>query len=75
MILAFAIPLQGTPRKPDLEEHSPLHRLEHLLHWPVGFLIVPLFGLVNAGVPLLGLRAEALVAPVTLGVGLGLLVG
>ncbi|AJR24689.1 MULTISPECIES: Na+/H+ antiporter NhaA [Sphingobium] len=75
VILAFAIPLQGTPRKPDLEEHSPLHRLEHLLHWPVGFLIVPLFGLVNAGVPLLGLRAEALVAPVTLGVGLGLLVG
>lgn len=75
VILAFAIPLQGTPGKPDLEEHSPLHRLEHLLHWPVGFLIVPLFGLMNAGVPLLGLRAEALVAPVTLGVGLGLLVG
>eukprot|EP00456_Euglypha_rotunda_P076565 TRINITY_DN7180_c0_g1_i10.p1 TRINITY_DN7180_c0_g1~~TRINITY_DN7180_c0_g1_i10.p1 ORF type:complete len:110 (-),score=20.00 TRINITY_DN7180_c0_g1_i10:11-340(-) len=39
VVLAFAIPLQGTPGKPDMEEGSPLHRLEHLLHMPVGFLI------------------------------------
>ena len=75
VILAFTIPLQGTPGRPDEERTSPLHRLEHALHKPVGFLVVPIFGLANAGVPLLGLPAEAFTAPVTLGVGLGLLVG
>jgi NhaA family Na+:H+ antiporter len=75
VILAFAIPLRGTPGQPDAKEHSPLHRLEHWLHWPVGFLIVPVFGLANAGVPVLGLQSEAFIAPVTLGVGLGLLIG
>ncbi|MDN3566562.1 Na+/H+ antiporter NhaA [Paeniroseomonas aquatica] len=75
VILALTIPLQPTPGRPDEEAASPLHRLEHALHLPVGFLIVPIFGLANAGVPFLGLPAEALAAPVTLGVGLGLLVG
>jgi len=75
VILAFTIPLQASPGRPDDSTTSPLHRLEHALHLPVGFLIVPLFGLANAGVPFLGLPAEALVAPVTLGVGLGLLLG
>jgi NhaA family Na+:H+ antiporter len=75
VILAFTIPLQATPGHPDKEQNSPLHRLEHALHLPVGFLVVPIFGLANAGVPLLGLPADALAAPVTLGVGLGLLVG
>lgn len=73
--IAFAIPLQGTPGRPDAEEDSPLHRLEHLLHLPVGFVIVPIFGLANAGVPVMGLQAEAFTAPVTIGVGLGLLLG
>ncbi|MYL98572.1 Na+/H+ antiporter NhaA [Novosphingobium sp. FGD1] len=75
VILAFAIPLQGTPGRPDAESESPLHRLEHALHLPVGFLVVPIFGFANAGVPFLNLSAEALVAPVTLGVALGLLLG
>ncbi|WP_159998081.1 Na+/H+ antiporter NhaA [Roseomonas sp. 18066] len=75
VILAFTIPLQLTPAKPDTAVDSPLHRLEHALLLPVGFLIVPIFGLANAGVPFLGLPAEALAAPVTLGVGVGLLFG
>jgi NhaA family Na+:H+ antiporter len=75
VVLAFTIPLQGTPGRPDKESSSPLHRLEHALHLPVGFVVVPIFGLANAGVPFLGLPMEALAAPVTLGVGLGLLVG
>ena len=31
---------------------SPLQRLEHAMHIPVAFLIVPLFALANAGVPI-----------------------
>lgn len=73
--LAFAIPIKATPGHPDAEAGSPLHRLEHALHIPVGFLVVPLFGFANAGVALLALPGQAFVAPVALGVGLGLLVG
>ncbi len=75
VVLALTIPLRPTPGRPDDEQASPLHRLEHTLHLPVGFLIVPIFGLANAGVPILGLSADALAAPVTLGVAFGLVVG
>jgi NhaA family Na+:H+ antiporter len=78
VLLAFTIPMVRTPARPDAEDDtrdSPLHRLEHALHKPVGFLIVPVFGLANAGVPVLGLPMAAFAAPVTLGVGLGLLIG
>ncbi|WP_456316165.1 Na+/H+ antiporter NhaA [Roseomonas elaeocarpi] len=75
VVLAFTIPLRATAGHPEEEHRGPLHRLEHALHLPVGFLVVPIFGLANAGVPFLGLPAETLVAPVTLGVGLGLLLG
>lgn len=75
VILAFTIPFQGTPGRPDDEGESPLHLLEHLLHLPVGFVIVPVFGLTNAGVRIVGLPAEAFTASVTIGVALGLLAG
>lgn len=75
VVLAFTIPMARTPAKPDADIASPLHRLEHLLHVPVGFLIVPIFGLANAAVPVLGLPASALTAPVTLGTAMGLLIG
>ncbi|WP_322963968.1 Na+/H+ antiporter NhaA [Sphingomonas fuzhouensis] len=78
VLLAFTIPMSRTPARPDGEDDtrdSPLHRLEHGLHMPVGFLILPIFGLANAGVPVLGLPMGAWAAPVTLGVGMGLLVG
>jgi NhaA family Na+:H+ antiporter len=38
-------------------------------------VILPIFALANAAVPVLGLPSGALTAPVTLGVALGLLVG
>lgn len=75
VILALTIPLQTTPGKSDVGTRSPLHRLENMLHWPVGFVVVPIFGLANAGVAFVGLSAGTLVTPVTLGVGLGLLLG
>ncbi|MGV6817107.1 MAG: Na+/H+ antiporter NhaA [Thiotrichales bacterium] len=55
---------------------SPLQRLEHSMHMPVAFFIIPIFALANAGVPieLAGLQ-ETLAHPVTMGVMLGLIVG
>jgi Na+:H+ antiporter, NhaA family len=70
--LAFVIPVHRSPGHPDLSS-SPLHRLEHLLHPWVTFLIVPLFGLANAGVPLGKLTIIA--TPVPLGVAAGLFFG
>lgn len=75
VMLALTIPMECTPGRKDATATSPLHRLEHALHLPVGLLIVPVFGLANAAVPILGLPGEALFAPVTIGVALGLLVG
>ncbi|MBL6458446.1 Na+/H+ antiporter NhaA [Belnapia sp. T6] len=67
--LAFAIPLRRD------HDASPLHRLEHGLQpWAV-FGILPVFGFANAGVSLAGVGLGALAAPLTLGVGLGLLLG
>ncbi len=75
VVLAFTIPLRNRPGGADDLAASPLHRLEHGLHVPVAFAIVPIFGFANAGVSFDGLTAEALVDPLTLGVALGLLVG
>ena len=52
---------------------SPLHRLEHLLHPWVAFLVLPVFALFNAGISLGG--GGGVLTPVTTGVFLGLLVG
>lgn len=56
---------------------SPLQRLEHGLHMPVMFLVVPLFALANAGVPIeFGKLYHILTKdPVTLGVLFGLILG
>jgi NhaA family Na+:H+ antiporter len=75
VMLAFTIPMERTPSRSDADCASPLHRLESFLHKPVGFLIVPVFGLANAAVPVLGLPSGAWIAPVTLGVTAGLLMG
>ena len=75
VILALTIPMDRTLARPDGDARSPLHRLEHALHLPVGFLVVPIFGLANAGVPVLTLPAGTFAAPVTLGAALGLLLG
>lgn len=75
VMLALTIPMDATPARSDADCISSLHRLEHWLHVPVGFIVLPLFGLANAAVPVLGLPPEALIAPVTLGVAAGLLIG
>lgn len=74
VLAAFAIPLKRTIAAPDAED-SPLHRLEHALAKPVAFFIVPLFGFANAGVSLEGVGIDALLAPLPLGIALGLFLG
>ncbi|MFC7738889.1 Na+/H+ antiporter NhaA [Roseomonas sp. GCM10028921] len=75
VVLAFTIPLHPAPAKPDDMHGSPLHRLEHGLHYWVAFLVIPIFGFANAGVSLSGLTMDALTDHLTLGVALGLLLG
>jgi NhaA family Na+:H+ antiporter len=74
VILALTIPLRRTKGAPD-DMTSPLHRLEHGLSPWVAFLIVPVFGFANAGVSFAAMTPGMLLAPVTLGVALGLFVG
>jgi Na+:H+ antiporter, NhaA family len=74
VLAAFAIPFRRTLAAPDAED-SPLHRLEHALHKPVAFLIVPLFGFANAGVSLEGIGTAQALAPLPLGIALGLFLG
>jgi len=55
---------------------TPLQRLEHTMHMPVAFLVLPIFALFNAGVHIdFANLGQALTQPLTLGVSLGLLVG
>ena len=55
---------------------TPLQRLEHFWHLPVAFLVIPVFALFNAGIPIaFGHLHETLTHPVALGVGVGLLAG
>ena len=56
------------------ETQSPLKRLEHRIHPWVMFGVVPLFGLVSAGVTLTG-GLGTLAEPIPLAILLGLLVG
>lgn len=63
------------PGDRDSEGHSPLHEMEHNLHYPVAFLILPLFALANAGVNLSGAGVETILQPISTGVLLGLVVG
>lgn len=55
---------------------TPLQRLEHGLHLWVAFLVLPVFALANAGIPVeLSTLPETLTHPVTLGIVLGLVGG
>ena len=74
VMAAFAIPFRRTFAAPDAED-STLHRLEHALVKPVAFFIVPIFGFANAGVSLAGISLAALIAPLPLGIALGLFLG
>jgi len=69
--LAFTIPLQCTPGRPEAAG-CPLIRLEHALQPWVAFAVIPIFGFANAGV---SLGNMSLLHPLGLGIALGLFVG
>jgi len=65
------VPL-GDPDDPD---DTPLEALEHALHPWVAYAILPLFAFVNAGLSLTGVGLADAMAPVPMGIALGLLLG
>lgn len=73
--LAMTIPLKRTPAAPDPPATSPLHRLEHHLHRPVAFLVIPIFGFANAGLALGELTLRHFLDSIPLGIALGLFLG
>jgi Na+/H+ antiporter NhaA len=55
---------------------SPNDRLQQIWHPWTSYLIVPLFGLANAGIPIdLGFLSQAYRSPITLGIVIGYVVG
>ncbi len=71
VLIALTIPMG----KEHADDHSPLHDLEHELHPWIAFMVLPIFAFANAGVPLAGLSVEAVMAPIPLGIVLGLVIG
>ncbi|GLX77450.1 Na(+)/H(+) antiporter NhaA [Thalassotalea insulae] len=70
VVLALFIPMKG-----KAEHESPLKSLEHNLHSLVAFIILPIFAFANAGISLTGVGIEQVLAPVPLGIILGLVLG
>jgi Na+:H+ antiporter, NhaA family len=71
VLLAFAIPFTG---KED-DEASPSHKLEHFLHRPVAFFILPIFALANTGIVIGNNWVQSLFASNSIGIISGLLIG
>lgn len=69
VLIAFCIPMR------DEQGHSPIKELEHNLHAPVAYAILPLFAFANAGLSFAETSAGDLLHPITLGVIAGLVVG
>lgn len=71
VLLAFTIPFSAKEDDAD----SPSHKLEHFLHKPVAFVILPIFALANTGIVIAGDWFQGLAAPNSLGVIVGLFAG
>jgi len=71
VLLAFAIPFSA--KEDDAE--SPSHKLEHFLHKPVAFVILPIFALCNTGIIIGADWANDLSSSNSLGIIGGLLLG
>jgi len=69
VLLAFVIPFGNG------DEKSPSYKLQHFLHKPVAFIIMPIFALANTGITLTGNWIEGLVTSNSLGIFAGLFIG
>ena len=71
VLLAFTIPFTAL----EDDEKSPSYQLEHNLHKPVAFFILPLFALANTGIIIAGDWAQNLTTANSLGISGGLILG
>jgi len=71
VLLGFAVPYSLT----EDDETSPSDRLEHFLHKPVAFLILPIFALANTGIIIGPGVLQTLSNPNELGIMAGLVIG
>jgi len=71
VVISLFVPL----RTGDTTQTPPLVRAEHALYGFVTLFVMPLFAFANAGVQLGGMSLSDLVAPLPLGIALGLFVG
>lgn len=69
VLLALMIPIA------KMESASLLHKLEHALHKPVAFFVIPVFGFANAGVSFYGMADDVLRDTLTTGVAAALVFG
>ena len=69
VLLAFVIPFGDGSRK------TSSYKLQHFLHKPVAFFILPLFAMANTGIAINSDWHEGLNHPNTIGIILGLVVG
>jgi NhaA family Na+:H+ antiporter len=71
VVLAFLIPFASRHN----DEKSPSHRLEHFLHRPVAFIILPIFALANTGIVIDTDWLHGLTTLNSLGIAAGLIAG
>jgi NhaA family Na+:H+ antiporter len=71
VLLAFTIPFSAI----EDDEESPSHKLEHFLHKPVAFIILPIFALANTGIVIGADAAQNLTTANSAGIFAGLLFG
>jgi Na+:H+ antiporter, NhaA family len=69
VLLAFAIPFGNGNAK------STSYVLQHFLHKPVAFVILPIFALANTAIVFSGDISQTLSEPYSIGIALGLIVG
>jgi NhaA family Na+:H+ antiporter len=69
VLLAFAIPFHKE------DDKNPSYKLQHFLHYPVAFIILPIFALANTAINFPNNIVESLVTKNSLGIMLGLIVG
>lgn len=69
VLLAFALPFR------DGSTSSPSYKIQHALHKPVSFMIVPIFALANTGIAISSNVLQNFVSMNTVGIFLGLLIG